>query len=309
MVAAPVFGGARVNIRAQIFGKADGSHDPLLRAKQPRGAKSEELHSVTVPREEGRRGNSRHADRHRLSEERVRITHDGTSHEAELVNLSGGGAMVAAEVAVKLWDRVDLHLGDHGTIECAVRWIRDGRIGLEFAHETRLDCSADDQAVLLREAINRSFPDIEHFDGPEPESKPRSTDELRAASRHPLIWSGVLHHDYQSAAVRVRNISATGAMIETAAPVRVGSEPLLELGDSISLSATVEWAVGDQVGVRFHSLFDMSQLARARPEVTPTHWVRPAYLDKVDAESAWDPRWKRLSVGELKSELEGFLKR
>jgi hypothetical protein len=43
--------------------------------------------------------------------------------------------------------------------------------------------------------------------------------------------------------------------------------------------------------------------------VTPTHWVRPAYLDKVAADSAWDPRWQRLSVGELKNELEGFLKR
>jgi hypothetical protein len=124
-----------------------------------------------------------------------------------------------------------------------------------------------------------------------------------------LIWSGVLHHDYQSTAVRVRNISATGAMIEASDPVRVGAEPLLELSDSISLSATVEWAVGDQVGVRFHTPFDMTQLGQARPEVTPSHWVRPAYLDKIDADSAWDPRWKRMSVGDLKIELEGFLKR
>lgn len=298
-----------MNIRAKIFGGENASPDPLVRAKQPRGAKSDDLHSITVPREEARRGNSRLADRHRLNEERVRITHAGASHEAQLVNLSGGGAMVAAAIPAKLWDRVDLHLGDHGTVECAVRWLRDGRIGLEFAHETRLDCSADDQAVLLREAISRSFPDIQQFDGPEPETAKRSTEDLRSANRHPLIWSGVLHHDYQSSAVRVRNISATGAMIETRSPVRVGAEPLLELGDAISLSATVEWVVGDQVGVRFHSLFDMSQLGRARPDVTPTHWVRPAYLDKVAADSAWDPRWQRLSVGELKNELEGFLKR
>jgi PilZ domain-containing protein len=304
-----VFRSAQLNIRAQIFGRGGAAQDPLVRAKQPRGAKSEELNSVTVPREERRRGNNRAVDRHRLTEELVQITHEGVSRQGQLVNLSGGGAMVGTDLEVKLWDRVDLHLGDHGTIECAVRWIRDGRIGLEFAHETRLDCSADDQATLLRDAISRSFPDIQHFDGPEPESGSRSTQEHRSASRHPLIWSGVLHHDYQSTAVRVRNISATGARIETKSPVRVGSEPVLELGDSISLSATVEWVVGDQVGVRFHSLFDMSQLGRARPEVTPNHWLRPAYLDKVEADSAWDPRWHRLSVGELKHELEGFLKR
>jgi hypothetical protein len=309
MIAAPAFGSAWVNIRAQIFGSGEPAQDRLLREKQPRGAKSDDLHSVTVPREEARRGNSRSVDRHRLTEEDVSLTHKGASHGAQLVNLSGGGAMVETDLDVKLWDRVDLCLGDHGTIECAVRWIRDGRIGLEFAHETRLDCSADQQATLLREAISRSFPDIQHFDGPEPDAPAPSADELRRASRHPLIWSGLLHHDYQSTAVRVRNISATGAMIETSSPVRVGAEPLLELGDAISLSATVEWAVGDQVGVRFHTMFDMSQLGRARPEVTPTHWVRPAYLDKIEADSAWDPRWQRLSVSELKHELEGFLKR
>lgn len=298
-----------MNIRTQIFGGGNEPQDPVLRAKQPRGAKGEDLHSVTVPREERRRGNNRAVDRHRLSEESIRITHEGESDDGELINLSGGGAMIGTDLPVKLWDRVDLHLGDHGTIECAVRWIRDGRIGVEFAHETRLDCSADDQAKVLREAISRSFPDIQHFDGPEPDRQARSTDELRSATRHPLIWSGVLHHDYQSTTVRVRNISATGAMIETNAAVRVGSEPLLELGDTISLSSTVEWVVGDQVGVRFHSLFDMSQLGRARAEVTPTQWLRPAYLDKVGADSAWDPRWQRLSVGELKHELEGFLKR
>jgi hypothetical protein len=303
-----------VNIRAQIFGGESASQDPLLRAKRPRGAKSDDLHSVTVPREEARRGNSRGGDRHRLAQEMVQITHKRARHDVQLINLSGGGAMIAAGIEMKLWDRVDLHLGEHGTIECAVRWIRDGRVGLEFAHETRLDCSADEQATLLREAISRSFPDIQ-YDGPEPKPEPasaqeeRSPEDLRNARRHPLIWSGVLHHDYQSTAVRVRNISATGAMIETSAPVRVGAEPLLELGDLISLSATVEWAVGDQVGVRFHTPFDMTQLASAQPQVAPNHWVRPPYLDKVGTDSAWDPRWKRLSVGELKSELEGFLKR
>ncbi len=30
------------------------------------------------------------------------------------------------------------------------------------------------------------------------------------------IWSGLLHHDYQSTPIRVRNISTTGAMIECA---------------------------------------------------------------------------------------------
>ena len=78
------------------------------------------------------------------------LTHAGRSHAVQLVNLSGGGAMVAADFAPMLWDRVELHLGENGTVECAVRWLKGGRIGLEFAHETRLDCSADEQPRCLR---------------------------------------------------------------------------------------------------------------------------------------------------------------
>lgn len=294
-----------MNIRAKIYG-GKSAEEPLLRAKNPKGAKTEELDSVTVPRDESRRSNNRSADRHRLEHEVVTFTHDGATHEAQLINLSGGGAMLSCDFVPMLWDRIELHLGNHGMIECAVRWIRGDRFGLEFAHETRLDCPPDEQALLLREAISRSFPDID-FEKCEPR---RHTDEQRADARHPLIWSGVLHHDYQTTPVRVRNISATGAMLESNAPVRVGAEPLLELGGSVTISGTVEWMVGDQVGLKFHSAFDMSQLAHSTPEVAPSNWVRPAYLDKTEGlESPWDPRWNRLTLTELSEELEGFLKR
>ena len=176
--------------------------------------------------------------------------------------------MIAADFEPHLWDRVDLHLGENGTIECAVRWIRDGRIGLEFAHETRLDWPSDQVATVLRHVIERSFPHIgfqRAQKSPVPERQIELDDEHRIAKRHPLIWNGQLHHDYTSDDVRIRNISSTGAMIETTARVRVGTEPLLELSDTVSVSATVEWAVGDQVGLRFHHEFDMDLLIESRP--------------------------------------------
>jgi hypothetical protein len=302
-----------MNIRAKVYGSSM-LEEPLLRDKQPKGAKPDELDSVTVPREESRRGNSRNADRHRLSEESVRVVHDGVSHEAQLVNLSGGGAMIRASFDVKLWDGIELHLGDHGTIECAVRWMRGDRIGLEFAHETRLDCSSDEVACVLRDVIMRSFPDV-RFDsnGEAPPVLPRrrTPEESRREPRHPLIWSGVLHHDSQSTTVRVRNISSTGAMVECSTPVRVGSEPVLELNEDASVSTTVQWAVADQVGLRFHSPFDMRLLGRSKPQVAPAKWMRPAYLEisTADTDSPWDPHWKRLTINELNEELEGFLKR
>jgi hypothetical protein len=296
-----------MNIRAKIYGGVLPPEEPILKAKKPKGAKADTLHSVKVAREASRASNARTEDRHRLTNERARITHDGTGIDVELINLSGGGAMVAGHFEPNLWDRVDLHLGNHGTVECVVRWIRDGRIGLEFAHETRLDWPSDQVAAVLRTIIERTFPHIE-FAEPEAAPPPRILDlgDHRVAARHPLIWNGTLHHNYQSDPVRIRNISATGAMIETSATVLVGSEPLLELTDSVSVSASVEWAVGDQVGLRFHSPFDMELLAESRPSVVPNNWTPPAYLNPKGIER---DQWDRLSLAQLRQELEGYLKR
>ena len=298
-----------MNIRAKIYGGVQSAEEPLLPVKKPRGAKAAELHTVAVQRESRQRSNSRGEDRHRLTGERAKVTHDGRDYDVELINLSGGGAMICGKLTPMMWDHVNLHLGDHGDIECAVRWIREGRIGLEFAHETQLGWPSDQVATVLRHVIERTFPHIafeqaEEAAAPAPKEEP--TDESRSAPRHPLIWNGVLHHDYQSTDIRIRNISETGAMIEIDEKVRVGSEPLLELTDSISLSATVEWTIGDQVGLRFHSPFDMNMLAEVRPSVASASWTPPSYLGSKAEDD--NTHWKRLSVTQLKDELDGFLR-
>ena len=309
-----------MNIRAKIFRGFDPAEDPLLPAKSPKGVRPDQLDSIPLRRESRDRLNSRTEDRHRLVDERAMVSYNGSDHEVELINLSGGGAMISGPLEPMLWDPIDLHLGKHGSIECVVRWIRDGNIGLEFAHETRLDWPSDQVAIVLRHVIEKTFP---HITFPEPEeaaqqpsrSQPAqpvrrdAVNEHRSAPRHPLIWSGTLHHDFQSEAVRVRNISATGAMIEVAGAVRVGGEPLLELSPAVSLSATVEWAVGDQVGLRFHSPFDMNLLAESRPTVASTKWTPPAYLQADPEEETGADPWGRLNLYQLKQELEGFLKR
>jgi hypothetical protein len=301
-----------MNIRARIFG-GKAEENPVVQAKKPKGAKADTLDSIAVAREETRRADTRDGDRHRLPDEQVRVTHKGEDREVQLVNLSGGGAMVSGDFEPLLWDRVHLHLGENGTIECAVRWIKGERVGLEFAHETRLDCSAHQQAKVLRAVIAKSFPDVE-FDesevAAEPEPAPTG-DEHRGGKRHPLIWSGQVHHDFQSSPCRLRNISETGAMVETAAPLRVGAEPVLELGDCVQISATVAWVVGDTAGLAFSKPFDLHQLASARPDVASSRWEAPSYLQPgvPAADSPWDEQWGRMSVGELRQSLEGFLKR
>jgi hypothetical protein len=304
---------------AMLAGKA-GCHDDLVvNAKKARVDRSAAgLTGVPVSRQERRRQNQRARDRHRLTDEKAVVRVAKRKHAVELINLSGGGAMIEGNLKLALWDSVDLQLGENGKVECAVRWIRAKRFGLEFAHETQLDCDADERASVLREVISRSFADVAFApapgrdvsaDGEETQPDVAAADELRRAKRHPLIWTGSLHHDYQTSPIRIRNISGTGAMIECAAPVRVGTEPLLELSDALSISGTVEWVVGDHFGLRFHSPFDLADLAQSRPGIAPTDWIRPAYLEsEATPDSPWDPRWNRMSVGELRQELEGFLK-
>ena len=271
---------------------------------------SQEARAAAQPREPTR-GNSRRGDRHRLVEEKARVTHNGQDHDAELINVSGGGAMIAASFEADLWDKVDLHLGEDGTIECAVRWVSGGRLGLEFAHETQLDCSAEQQAVLLRGVINKTYGAARSGHAPAAVKKAdEAGDKSQRAKRHPLIWSGVLHVNGYDAPIRVRNISATGAMVQTSSKVPVGAEAVLELSETLSVSATVGWAVGDQVGLRFHTPFDVTQLSRSTPEVAPQRWERPSYLNKAaETASPWDPKWQRISMSEIGQELDGFLKR
>ncbi len=62
--------------------------------------------------------------------------------------------MIRADFTPRLWERVDLIFAEGAEIECAVRWIRDDRVGLEFAHETRIDCDPGD----ARRAVARRHP-------------------------------------------------------------------------------------------------------------------------------------------------------
>ena len=308
------------SIREQIFGGERAERRSLLGAKRKKGADGGSgLTSVAIPREETRMSDSREGDRHRLNGEQVTVRHGRRTHKVELINLSGGGAMVAGDLTPNLWDRVELKLGDGATLECVVRWIKGGRVGLEFAHETHIDCAPAERAELLRQVIARSFPETSVAveapappePRPEPAAEPARAEEGRGDFRHPLIWSGQIHYDFDSTPVRLRNISRTGALVECATPLPVGAEPLLDLGDAGSVFARVSWACGDQVGLAFQTEFDLADLVKSRPDLTPADWQAPNYLSKGNkaTQSPWSDPWQRLSVRQLSEELEGFLKR
>lgn len=299
-----------MSIRTRIFGP--GADEPLLSSKRPRGAKPDVLDGVLVRRAECRRTNARGGDRHRLSAEQAILRCDHGESIVELVNLSGGGAMVRGRFQLNLWDHVGLVLGENGELDCAVQWIKDDTAGLEFAHETRIDCSKHARDEMLRAVIRRSFPHaaeiaLEHpkrraDDDPDVDS---GSAQRRQAERHPLVWTGIIYydasHDYEAEPVRLRNISATGALVQSGNPLPEGKTVYLELRSAGRHPATVKWTVGDQSGLEFHEPFDIHSLSQVPPEVAAATGGSEPFGDQ----QPWAPGWRRSTVEEMARSLGG----
>ena len=297
--------------RSAVLSGTPGAREVPLMAEKKRAmdAAAEGLGAVPVPRSEARTTNQRGNDRHRLPAETATVRHKKKLHKIELINLSGGGAMIAGKLKAKLWDRVDLVLGEYGEIESAVRWIRGDRIGLEFAHETRIDCPDETRDSLLRDVISRTYPDVP-FEAPvgiveaAPTTAPAKDHPERREIRHPLIWSALIHFDHETSIARLRNISSSGALVESSGSFSEGSELMLDFGDAGSLFATVGWCRGDQLGLAFKTPFDISRLAKSKPEVAPQRWARPDYLrDETNESSPWAAQWGRLTIEEIQATL------
>jgi len=308
--------GTRNSFRAAIL---SGEKPTLVVTdKNPqREGEGDSLDHVSIPRSEVRRGDHRGGDRHRLSSESVTALYDGEQHDVEVVNLSTGGAMIRCGFAPKLWDMVELRLGEGPGLQGAVRWIRGDSIGLEFAHETQIDCDRQQRSELLLSVIQRNFPDQIHLeDEGTYEAEDQAVEEnlgARDEKRHPLIWMGEIHYAHDSNPVRLRNVSAGGALVDVAVDYPLGAEIMLDLGDAGQYFTIVQWVAGDQAGLRFVRPFDIANLAKAKPDVMPHSWNVPTFLhsneDEDASDSPWDSHWSRSSIEEIRTDLEGFLKR
>ena len=314
------------DFRSKILSGDLGTARGLLGVKKPRLSvpAGESLNRLAIPRTETRTANHRDQTRHRLpAEQPVTASYRNEIHAVSLVNMSGGGAMVESSFKPEMWDRVDLNLGSGGsaaTLECVVRWIKGDRIGLEFAHETRIDADPETRSELLRAVLEQSFPASENgttfvstqasAEVPAEETIPVCEEVVlddhsrRVEARHPLIWNGLVHWNHDTHPVRLRNISATGALIEGEVGFPAGAELLLDLNEAGQVFATVGWVHGDQAGLAFRSPFDLSRLASTKPQLATGKWTKPDYLrDDSPETSPWASEWGRLSVDELRRKL------
>src|SRR4051794_37207837 len=101
-----------MSIRAEIFGGPEERKARLLVGKKPKQADAIALTDVVIPREDTRRTDMRHEDRALVPSDVFKATFRGRVREVDVLNLSGGGAMIAAALNPNIFERIDLHLAD-----------------------------------------------------------------------------------------------------------------------------------------------------------------------------------------------------
>jgi hypothetical protein len=268
----------------------DGPRASLLAKRAPKRRQAEEgasLASLAIPRTETRTCNQRREDRHLHLVERAEVRFRNRRYDVGVVNVSRHGAMVEGDIEPRIGERMQISFAGCNRTECAVRWVRNGRIGVELARETEVIASAKVKELVVSGRREGEQPSEPQKPGREP--------------RQSLLWKAVLHWDHGTLQVRMRNISAEGAMLEASGDLPADTGVMLDLGEGGSVPGTVRWARSGQLGVHFDRRFDLRNLARTEQvhESSPK-LVKPRYLEtELDADSPWAAAWDKFDPEDL----------
>jgi hypothetical protein len=120
-----------------------------------------------------------------------------------------------------------------------------------------------------------------------------SASQNRKTRRSNVLMSASLELSGTSLAVKLRNLSADGALVEGDKLPVEGASILFRKGE-LSMTGTVAWVKGRQAGVSFETKLDPEQLLRhvpvPRPRVTPT-FRRPGLTKFTDSHQGFGDSW------------------
>lgn len=251
------------------------------------------LAKIPIKREAARVTDQRLEDRHFGLVERSTILFRRCRVEVGVVNVSSRGAMIVAPIEPRIGEKIEIQFADSNRTRCVVRWVRDGRIGLEFVNETIFWETGGQGPVF-------------HYEQPRPEAHGAQPVHV-AVDREPrqaLLRAGTLYWSGISIPVRLRNISEGGARIESGRELCPGAEVELDLGAGHFAIAEVRWSKDGQIGLRFAEAFDIDSLAPSHASgERPPEVLKPAYLEtELQPDSPWASRFERLSLTDLKTD-------
>jgi hypothetical protein len=273
------------DLRSSILsGAADRPATPVAPKKSKEVAGPGGLTAIAVKRQEARMTNQRCEDRLRDIVEDTTMVFRRKKMPVRVVNVSSRGAMVESDVEARIGEKIDLLFTEGNKTKCVVRWMREGRIGVEFLNETIFWDSAQTNGPVFR------------YEG---DHKPGPREVVERETRQTLLRSGTLYWSGISIPVRLRNISAGGAQLEAPKELKPGVEVELDLGEAGFQYAEVRWAKDGQIGLRFAAEFDLDSLAPApaKSADAPQPLLKPAYLEtETQPDSPWAARFERLKL-------------
>jgi hypothetical protein len=273
------------DLRSSILsGATDRPATPVAPKKAKEGAGVGGLTAIAVKRQEARITNQRCEDRLRDIVEDTTMVFRRKKMPVRVVNVSSRGAMVESEVEARIGEKIDLLFTQGNKTKCVVRWMREGRIGVEFLNETIFWDSTQTNGPVFR------------YEG---DDTPGPREVVEREIRQTLLRSGTLYWSGISIPVRLRNISAGGAQLEAPKEFKPGVEVELDLGEAGFQYAEVRWAKDGQIGLRFAAEFDLDSLAPvpAKSADTPQPLLKPAYLEtETQPDSPWAARFERLKL-------------
>ena len=118
---------------AILTGDVKAALDPVARKEscRRRAAAGPSLVEVAIPRVERRITDQRREDRFHGVIERATILFRRKKTLVRVVNVSSGGVMIEAPIMPRIGEAIVIELDGIGRVEGAVRWVKQGRIGLD----------------------------------------------------------------------------------------------------------------------------------------------------------------------------------
>jgi diguanylate cyclase (GGDEF)-like protein len=107
---------------------------------------------------------------------------------------------------------------------------------------------------------------------------------VQREARQMLMRRAITSINGQVEEIRLRNISAMGALVECDVPVAPGTQLTLDIVGVGPVTGIVRWAQSSRFGMQFSEPFDLTRLAPKREKGNDVHMLRPWYVDKAVGE-------------------------
>ena len=105
---------------------------PVAADKDRRRRVETGLASVLIPRTERRSTNQRREERYRGIVDRASLRFRGKTLLAKVVNISESGLMIETSILPRIGEQVAIEFEGFEPLAGTVRWVRDGRLGLDL---------------------------------------------------------------------------------------------------------------------------------------------------------------------------------